>query len=96
MPAADDAQAVVLDPAVLLGRGDAEGDQLADRARGEPVAADLLAGERRLLQQQDVEAGLGEVGRRGRPRRAGADDDDVRGRPIRPAPASPPVPFMML
>ena len=73
---ADDAQAVVLLPA----RGvevDAHRDQLADRARGEPVAADLVAGERRLLQQQDVDPGLREVVRRAGPGRAGADDDDV-------------------
>ena len=52
-------------------------DQLADRARGEPVAADLVAGERGLLQQQDVDAGVGEVVGRARARRTGADDDDV-------------------
>ena len=75
--AADDPQALVADPAVLGGRRDAEADELLDRARGEAVAADLLAGEVRLLQQHDVEAGHGEVCRGGRPGGSGADDDDV-------------------
>ena len=62
--AADDPQALVAEPAGL-GRGvDAHGDELLDRARRQAVAADLLARERRLLQQQDVEPGLGEVGTR--------------------------------
>ena len=73
---ADDPQPEVLLPA----RGvevDAHGDQLTDRARGEPVAADLVAGEGRLLEKQDVDACVGEVVRRTRARRPGADDDDV-------------------
>ena len=51
----------------------------SDRARGQPVAADLLARERGLLQQQDVEPGLREVVRGGRAGGTGADDDDVGG-----------------
>jgi hypothetical protein len=73
---ADEAQAVVLDPA---GGGDVDAHpgELTYGPGREAVAAHLLAGERGLLQQQDVEAGLGEVvGGRGA-RRAGTDDDDV-------------------
>ena len=54
-----------------------EPDQLLDRARGEAVAAHLLARERALLQQRDVEAAVGEVAGGGRTARTGADDDDV-------------------
>jgi len=46
---------VVLDPAVLRWRVDAKGDELADRPGRQAVAADLLAGEDRLLQEQDVQ-----------------------------------------
>ena len=48
-----------------------------DRAGGQAVAADLLAGERRLLQHQDVEPGAGEVVGRGGSGRTCTDDDDV-------------------
>ena len=75
--AAVDAQAAVADEAVGLAGVDAHVDERLDRARGEAVAADLLARERRLLQQQHVEAGLGEGVRGGRAAGAGADDDDV-------------------
>ena len=81
MPTADDPQALVLDPARLV-EVDAHPDELAHRARGQSVAADLLARERGLLEQQDVDARLGEIARRGRATRTGADDDDV-GLPIR-------------
>ena len=81
MPAADDAQALVPDPAGLV-EVDAHPDELADRARGQPVAADLLAREGGLLEQQDVDARLGQVARRGRAAGTGADDDDV-GLPLR-------------
>ncbi len=77
MPAADDAQALVAQPAGLLADVDAHGDQGLDRARGQPVAADLLARERGLLQQQHVEPGLRQVEGGGRAGRPGADDDDV-------------------
>ena len=77
MPGADDAQALVADPAVLLGRRDAQGDQLPDGARRQAVAADLLAGEVRLLEEQDVQPAHGEVGGGRRPAWAGADDDDI-------------------
>ena len=81
MSAADDPQALVLDPAGLVDV-DAHPDELADRARGQSVATDLLARKRGLFQQQHVDAGLGEVAGRGRATRTGADDDDV-GLPIR-------------
>jgi hypothetical protein len=77
--AADDPQALVAQPAGLLGDVDAHGDELLDRARGEAVAADLLARELGLLQEQDVETGLGEVVRgrgAGWPR---AHDDHIGG-----------------
>ena len=93
--AADDPQAVVLDPAVLLGRGDAEGDELLDGARGQPVAADLLAREARLLQDEDVQPGHGEVGRGGRSRGTGTDDDDVGGLGGAPAEMPPAASLMV-
>ena len=68
---------VVGDPAVLGGGVDPHRDELLDRARGQAVAADLLAGELRLLADDDVEAGLRQPVRRGGAARAGADDDDV-------------------
>jgi len=75
--AADDPQALVLDPSVVFGRGHPQGDELADRPRRQAVAADLLAGEGGLLQQQDVEPRHGQVCRRRRAAGAGTDDDDV-------------------
>ena len=54
-------------------------DQAVHGARGQPVAAHLLPREGRLLQQQHVQPGLGQVVRRRRAGRAGADDDDVSG-----------------
>ena len=74
-------QALVVQPAVRLGAVDAEVDQLLHPARGEPVAADLRARERRLLQQEHVEPRPGEMRRGGGSGGAGADDDDV-GRPV--------------
>ncbi len=50
---------------------DAHPDQLVHRTRGETVTADLLPGERGLLQQQHIDARSGQVeggGRAGRPR----------------------------
>ena len=74
--AADDPQSMVADPAGLV-EVDAERDELLHRTRGESVTADLLARERRLLQEHDVDAGLGEVGGGGGAARPGSDDDDV-------------------
>ena len=76
MTSADDAEALVADPAGRVDV-DAELDQLLDRPRGQPVAADLLARERRLLEQEHVGACLREVARRGRSARSRPDDDDV-------------------
>ena len=66
-------------------------------ARGrQAVAADLLAGERGLVDDGDVDPVPGEVIRGGRAARAGADDQDVRlDRPLRRShapPARPPPP----
>ncbi len=61
----------------LCPASDAHRGQGLDRARGQPVAADLLAREPALLQHQHVQPGAGQVVRRRRPGRAGADDDDV-------------------
>src|SRR6202042_3035924 len=75
---ADDPQALVAHPAVLLADADAHADQGLDRPRGQAVAADLLPREPRLLEQQHVESGLRQVeGGRGAGG-PGADDDDVR------------------
>ena len=73
----EDPQPVVARPSPLRGDVDPHVDERAHRARGQPVAADLVAGELRLLQQQHVAAGGGQAMRRRRPRRAGTDDDDV-------------------
>ena len=73
----DDPQAVVAGPALLRGDVHAHVDQGADRARGQAVAAHLVAGERRLLQQQHVAPGAGQPVRGGRARRSGPDDDDL-------------------
>src|SRR5690606_32260539 len=78
VPAAVDAQTLVPDPAVLLRHGHTHRDELTDRAGGEPVPADLLPREGRLLQDEDVETGDGEVVGSGRAGRTCADDDDVR------------------
>ena len=81
---ADDAQALVPDPAVLLADADAHADEGLDRARGEPVAADLLPGEPGLLEHQDVKPRLRQVKGGRRAGGPGADHDDVRlvsGRP---------------
>ena len=61
-PAADDPQALVPDPAVLLADRHAHADQGLDRAGGEAVAADLLPREAGLLQEQHVHSGPGQVG----------------------------------
>ncbi|CAK7281866.1 hypothetical protein SGPA1_12659 [Streptomyces misionensis JCM 4497] len=77
--AADDAQALVAQPARLLGDVDAHGDELLDGAGGEAVTAHLFAGELGLLQEQYVETGLREVVRgrgAGWPR---AHDDHIGG-----------------
>jgi hypothetical protein len=76
-PPAEDAQAAVVQPAGLLARVDPHTVQLADRPRGEPVAADLLAREGGLVQQQHVQPGLGKVVGGGRPGRPGPHHDDV-------------------
>ena len=77
--AADDPQALVPQPARLFGDVDAHGDELLGGARGEAVAAHLLARERGLLQQQDVESGLGQVVRGGGTGWPGPDDDHIGG-----------------
>jgi hypothetical protein len=59
---------------------DAEVDQALDRPGRQAVAADLLAREGRLLQQQDVQPGLREGVRRSTAPGTCADDDDVGGR----------------
>ena len=64
--AADDAQALVAQPSVVLGDRDAHRGQRLDRARGKAVAADLLPREVRLLQHQHVKARRRQVVRNGR------------------------------
>ncbi len=77
LAAADDAQAAVVQPAVGLADVDAHVDERAGAPRGQPVAADLLAREGRLLDQRDIEPGAREPVRRAAAARAGADHDDV-------------------
>ena len=48
-----------------------------DGAGREAVAADLLAGEGRLLQEEDVQAGAGEVAGGGGSGGSRADHDDI-------------------
>jgi hypothetical protein len=75
-----------VDPDVAEGR---------DRAGGEAVAADLLARERCLVDDGDVDAVSSQVVGGGRAARPGAHDQDVRvdrmlrahGSPPRPAPS---------
>jgi len=74
---ADDAQALVAHPAVLLADADAHADQGLYRARGQPVAADLLPREPGFLQQQHVQPGLRQVESGGGAGWPGAHDDDV-------------------
>jgi hypothetical protein len=74
LAAPGDPQPLVTDPA---GGVDAHVVERLDGARGQPVAADLLAGQPGLLQDDDVEAGAGEVPRGRGARRTGADDDHV-------------------
>jgi len=75
--AAEDAQTVVPDPTLLGGGVDPHGNELFDCTRRQAVTADLLAGELRLLQRDDVHARLRQVIRGGRPAGSSADDDDV-------------------
>ena len=56
---------------------EAEPLELGDRARGESVAARLVAGEHRRVREQHVVPALRRPGRRRRPRRARADDEHV-------------------
>ena len=75
--AADDAQAALVAPAGLLAGVDAEVDELLHPARGHAVAADLLAGERRLLQDEHVEPGARQVRRDRGACGTGTHDDDI-------------------
>jgi glycine/D-amino acid oxidase-like deaminating enzyme len=68
-------------PAGLRGGVDADVLQRLDAAGGEPVTADLLAREVRLLQDDDLAPRLPELPRRRGPGRSGADDEDV-GAPV--------------
>ena len=72
--AADDGEAAVSHPA---GGVHAHRDEFVDGGRGEPVAADFVAREGAFLEEDDVEAGSGQVVGGGGPARACADDDDV-------------------
>ena len=72
--AANDGQAAVSHPA---GGVHAHCDEFVDGGRGEPVAADFVAREGVFLQEDDVEAGSGQVVGGGGPARACADDDNV-------------------
>ena len=69
-------QPVMRDPAVEP-RAEPEQLHLGDRARGQPVAAGLVAGELRGVDHQHVAAGAGGPRGRGRTGRTGAHDDHV-------------------
>ena len=71
----------------VFGVRQAELLDLADRARGEPVAADLFAREAGFFQHRDVDAGLGEVVGGGGPGRAPPDDQYIHGSASANAPA---------
>ena len=75
--AADEAQSPIAMPALGFGSLETEVPDLLDRARGEGVAADLVARETELLEDDDVMAGLGEVRSERRSGGTGPDDDDV-------------------
>ena len=70
-------QAPVPDPAVQP-RAEAEQLEFGDRARGQPVAAGLVAGKLRGVDHQHVAAAAGGPGGRRGTGRSGADDDHVR------------------
>ena len=59
-PAAVDPQALVVQPAGLVGDVDPEAQQLLDRSGRQAVAAHLVAGERALLEQGHREALIGQ------------------------------------
>src|SRR5699024_924919 len=73
---ADDVQALVLDPPLVL-EGDPHRGELFRRPRGQSVAADLVPAERALLQEQDDQLGLDEVIGGCGTGRSCADNDDV-------------------
>jgi hypothetical protein len=74
-PRADPQPLVPLEPRVV--GVDAQAPKLDDRTRREAVAADLLPGERGLLDHEHVQAVAGEVVRRGGASRSRADDQGV-------------------
>jgi hypothetical protein len=74
---ADDTQSLVVQPAGALTDVDAEFDERSGPTRSEPIAADLLARERGLFKEQDVEAGGGHPVRRATAAGSGTDNDDV-------------------
>src|SRR5690606_36814497 len=74
--AAIDEQSLVAAPAGAVDV-DAHADEGADGARREPVAADLVAGEGGLLQQEHLEAGLRQPISGRRSGGACPDDDDI-------------------
>jgi len=75
-----DAKALVAQPSGFGGGVDAELDELAGRPRRQAISADLLAGEVGLLEDEDVEAGTGQVRGGGGATGASADDDDIGAR----------------
>ena len=64
----------------VSGCGESQLLDLADRARGESVAADLLAGKAGFLQHRDVNAGFGKVVGGGGSGRARPDDQYIHSR----------------
>ena len=59
---------------------DAEVGELAQGERGQAVAAALVAGKGRLVDDEHVDPGPVQLDRRGNARRPGADHEDVDGR----------------
>jgi hypothetical protein len=62
---------------VQLAEVEAELLQQPQRARRETVAAGLVARERRLVHHQHIEATVARADRSRRPRRPGADNDEI-------------------
>src|SRR5699024_7553941 len=77
VPATDNAQATIAEPAVRSAGGHPHPVQFGQGPGGEPVATDLVPREGRLVQQQHVQAGDRQVVRSGGTCGACADDDDV-------------------
>ena len=76
LPAVD-LETLVAVEAIGLADVHAQLDQGTHRPRGQAVAADLVPGKGCLLQDDDIESALGQVGRGGRPSGTSTNHDDI-------------------